>query len=92
MLKLVCLAKRSRDSVEDPASTKMAPLFEMTSNGLVCLMLASKVQDSDMHLKVANVVQLLRKFIDDNPGQLECRHSVENGVTLTAAAAAADAS
>ena len=40
----------------------------MTSNGLVCLMLASKVQDSDMHLKVANVVQLLRKFIDDNPG------------------------
>ena len=30
-------------------------------------MLASKVQDSDMHLKVANVVQLLNKFIEDNP-------------------------
>ena len=31
-------------------------------------MLASKVQDSGIHLKVANVVQLLRKFIDDNRG------------------------
>lgn len=43
-------------------------LLEQTSNGLVCLMLASKVQDSGIHLKVANVVQLLRKFIDDNRG------------------------
>ena len=33
-------------------------------------MLASKVQDSDMHLKVENVVQLLRKFLDDNKASL----------------------
>ena len=33
-------------------------------------MLASKIQDSDMHLKVENVVQLLHKFLDDNKNSL----------------------
>ena len=34
-------------------------LFVETCNGLICLMLASKAQDSQLHLKVYNVVQLL---------------------------------
>ena len=68
LLKLVSVEKHSdNEAALNHFGVKMSPLFEMTSNGLVCLMLASKVQDSDMHLKVSNVVQLLRKFIDDNP-------------------------
>ena len=72
LLKIVVSLRKSpaatSPNLQDKDGAKVTPLFEMTSNGLVCLMLASKVQDSDMHLKVANVVQLLRKFIDDNPG------------------------
>ena len=41
-------------------------LFDETTQGLTCLMIASKVQDSDLHLRVENVVQLLRKFLEDN--------------------------
>jgi len=43
-------------------------MFEETCQGLVCLMIASKVQDSDLHLKVENVVQLLLKLLEDNKG------------------------
>ena len=71
LLKIVVSLTKSpaaSPNFQDKDGAKVTPMFEMTSNGLVCLMLASKVQDSDMHLKVANVVQLLRKFIDDNPG------------------------
>ena len=50
-------------------SKEVAPpsLFEETMQGLTCLMIASKIQDSDLHLRVENVVQLLRKFLEDNP-------------------------
>ena len=41
-------------------------MYDELCQGLVCLMVASKIQDSSMHLKVENVVQLLRKFLDDN--------------------------
>lgn len=50
-----------------PEQNATAPnLFEETMQGLTCLMIASKVQDSDLHLRVENVVQLLRKFLEDN--------------------------
>lgn len=49
LLKLVILKKNRVKS----------SLVEQTSVALVCLMIASKVQDSDMHLKVANVAQLI---------------------------------
>ena len=46
-------------------------------------MLASKVQDSDMHLKVANVVQLLNKFIEDNPSVSRAPHGFHSFVYLS---------
>ena len=55
MLKLVSL-KYSKD----------LELVEHISNGLVCLMLASKIQDSNQHLKVSDVVSLVQKFVEDN--------------------------
>lgn len=59
LLKLIVLKK---DRVK-------SSLVDLASIALVCLMIASKVQDSDMHLKVANVAQLIQKFIDDNSGK-----------------------
>jgi len=47
-------------------------LFEETMSGLTCLMIASKVQDSEMHLRVEDVVQLLRKLLEDNVEMQSC--------------------
>ena len=52
MLKLTTLKQIPVQDSEGKPTT----LLDQTSNGLVCLMLASKVQDSDIHLKVSNVV------------------------------------